>query len=292
MEYSIFAFSSLFLPLFIVSKIVTWFFSTGGILALVALLGFSGLIFFRARNGYIKKNQLQNPEENISENDGIEKILRKCRNQLIHFLDKTSSIYTLGIDSFLHEDLTALKNILTERNNISNKIENSKENIFSIATRFENSLHSGHYLIDLKDYQARLINSLSLILHPLFEHLSNSHKPFLTAQAEELNKLEKETENFLSLATEIIINPKGYEKEKLTEVQQNLFEMLNNMEVAQIKRIKSNQVNTRNSILFLNIISETKNLLNHASGLFYSYIHLTIKLKNENPTKTENVILI
>ena len=61
MEYSLFAFASLFLLLFTASKMITWFFSTGGILALVALLSFSGLIFFRVRNGYFKNNQLQNP---------------------------------------------------------------------------------------------------------------------------------------------------------------------------------------------------------------------------------------
>jgi hypothetical protein len=56
--------------------------------------------------------------------------------------------------------------------------------------------------------------------------------------------------------------------------------MLNNMEVAQIKRIKINQVNTRNSTLFLNILSETKNMLNHAAGLWHAHMKLTTNPKN------------
>jgi hypothetical protein len=64
------------------------------------------------------------------------------------------------------------------------------------------------------------------------------------------------------------------DKENLAGIRNNIFELLNSMEVAQINRIKTSQVNTRNSILFLNILSETKNMLNHASGLLNSYIKL------------------
>jgi Na+/phosphate symporter len=120
--------------------------------------------------------------------------------------------------------------------------------------------------------------------------LSNSHKPFINAQAEELRKLENEIANFLSLTAEIVNKQLTNENEKPELVQKNLYDLLNSMAVAQIKRIKSSQVNTRNSILFLNIISETKNILNHTTGLFHSYFHLTPDLKIENPNKTETVI--
>jgi hypothetical protein len=43
------------------------------------------------------------------------------------------------------------------------------------------------------------------------------------------------------------------------------------MEVAQIKRIKAREVNTRNSVLFFNTISETKNMLLHAINLMKSH---------------------
>jgi Na+/phosphate symporter len=290
MEYTGFVFSSMTPQMFTFSEIAAWFFTTSGILTFFVLLGFSGLVIYQKRNRFIKKNQLPESEENVSENDGVEEILKKCRNQLTHFLDKTTSIYTSGIESFLNEDLTGLKNILAEKEDITIKLEKSKENIFSIAARLESSLHSGHYLVDLKDYQVRIINSLSLLLEPLIEHLSNSHKPFINAQAEELRKLENEIANFLSLTAEIVNKQLTNENEKPELVQKNLYDLLNSMAVAQIKRIKSSQVNTRNSILFLNIISETKNILNHTTGLFHSYFHLTPDLKIENPNKTETVI--
>jgi Na+/phosphate symporter len=279
MEYSGLVFSSLPL-LFTVSEIAAWFLTTGGKVAFIVLLGFSGLVIYRSRNRFIKKNQFSDPEETVSENDCVEKILKKCGDQLIHFLSKTSSFYTSGIDSFIEEDLPGFKNIMAEKENLKKKVKKSKENIFSIAIKFESSLHSGHYLIDLKDYQVRMINSLTLLLNPLFEHLSNSHKPFINVQGDELAKLGKEIENFLDLMAKIINNSVENDKENLAGIRNNIFELLNSMEVAQINRIKTSQVNTRNSILFLNILSETKNMLNHASGLLNSYIKLISGSKN------------
>lgn len=280
MENSGLVVSSLPLFLFTVSEIAAWFLTTSGKIAIIVLMGFSGLAIYRSRNRFNNKNQFPDPEEIISENDGIEGILKKSKDQLIQFLNKTSTIYTSGIESFIIEDLSGLKNILVEKDNLEKKVEKSKENIFNLAVKFESSLSSGHYLIDLKDYQVRIINSLKLLFDPLFEHLSNSHKPFINIQGEELNKLKKEIENFLGLTAEIINKNRVNEQENLAGIQNNIYALLNSMEVAQIKRIKSNQVNTRNSILFLNILSETKNMLNHASGLLNSYIKLNSGSKN------------
>ncbi len=54
------------------------------------------------------------------------------------------------------------------------------------------------------------------------------------------------------------------------------------MEIAQIKRIKAKEVNTRNSVLFFNTITETKNMLLHAINLIKAhrdFITITQKTK-------------
>lgn len=280
MEYTGFLFSTQPLVLYANSDNVAWFLTTGGKISIIALLAVSGLTIYQSRKSFSKKNQLTDPPVSVSENDGVEKILKKCRQQLIGFLKQSGTVFTAGIESFINENLTGLKNTIAVKDYLKTELELANENIFSIATRFENSLHSGHYFIDLKDYQLRIVNSLTFILDPMFEHLGNSHKPFIKIQCEELKNLNKELETFGELMADII----GYDcKNKiknLNNIEKNILDLLNNMEVAQIKRIKTNQVNTRNSVLFLNILSETKNMLNHASGLFNSYINLTTKLNN------------
>lgn len=257
---------------------MAWFLTTGGKISIIALLAVSGLTIYQSRKSFSKKSQLTDPPGSVSENDSVEKILKKCRQQLIGFLQQSGTVFTTAIESFINENLTGLKKTIAAKDHLKTELEQTKENIFNIATRFENSLQSGHYLIDLNDYQLRMVNSLTLLLDPLLEHLSNSHRPLIKIQGEELKNLNKELETFWELMTDIIDYGHKNKIENLNNIEKNILELLNNMEVAQIKRIKANHVNTRNSVLFLNILSETKNMLNHASGLFNSYINLTTKL--------------
>ena len=50
-----------------------------------------------------------------------------------------------------------------------------------------------------------------------------------------------------------------------------ILETLENFEIMQIRRIKAGEVNTRNSVLFFNIISETKNMLLHSINLIKAH---------------------
>jgi hypothetical protein len=53
------------------------------------------------------------------------------------------------------------------------------------------------------------------------------------------------------------------------------------MEIAQIKRIKAREINTRNSVLFFNTISETKNMLLHAINLIKAHRDFITATKKE-----------
>jgi Na+/phosphate symporter len=59
-----------------------------------------------------------------------------------------------------------------------------------------------------------------------------------------------------------IVKEGKYEKiDELIEERDQLLQSLKTLEREQIKLIKDNQVSTRNSVLYFNIITETKNLL-------------------------------
>jgi hypothetical protein len=279
MAYYYFLFLNLSGFLFAGSDNMAWL-TTGEKIGFVALLGFSGLAIFNSKKKISKKNRLTNLEYTVLENDGVEKIMQKCKTQLNCCLNRCGTIYTSGIECFTNEDLTGLKNALREKKELAKQLKRSKETIYSAAARFENSLHSGHYLIELNDYQIRMINSLSLLLNPLYEHLSNSHKPFIKTQQEELDRLNRKISVFFGYMADCIDQSSEKTEENPKNIQKDIEEMLNNMEVAQIKRIKINQVNTRNSTLFLNILSETKNMLNHAAGLLHAHMKLTTNPKN------------
>jgi len=68
---------------------------------------------------------------------------------------------------------------------------------------------------------------------------------------------------------------------EVLKLQNEAIKFLEASRKAQIKRLKNGMVGTRNSILYLNLISETKNLLLQTGNLFKSERDF-IDFKNHN----------
>jgi Na+/phosphate symporter len=262
--------------MFIVLSLSAFFTTSAGKFILVIFFALAGFVAFYTRKYFRKRNREESEEdlEDSAETEEVEKIMKKCITHLTETLTQTENLYNLGISSFLNEDLNTLKNCMNLKNDLSNSLNKGKNKAFRTASFFENSLHSGHYYVELKDYQLRIVNAVSLLLQPMYEHLNNSHKPFTKAQKEELTKLGKEVSAFFGLSASIIKSIRFKQMENLVKMHVEINKLLENLEVAQIKRIKTNQVNTRNSILFLNTLSETKNMLNQSANLLKAYQNL------------------
>lgn len=264
--------------------ISTFFVSSAGKIILFLLFTIAGILAFRSRKINRKKTREESDEDQFDpfETEEVEKIMKKCKTHLNETLAQTENLFKLAISGFLEEDLTALKNSINLKTELSNNLEMVKTKVFRTASVFENSVHSGHYYVELKDYQFRMISAVSQLLDPLYEHLNNSHKPFVKTQKEELTRLEKEVSTFFDLSRSIIQNNQFKQMENLEKMHGTINEILEKMEVTQIKRIKTKQVNTRNSVLFLNTLSETKNMLNQTESLVKSYQNLTTVLTIRN----------
>jgi Na+/phosphate symporter len=224
-------------------------------------------ILFKKRG----KQKLLEEEDVFSENDGVEKVIAKCNKQVVSAIVSSSKILSVSIDSFLKEDRAHLKEGLELKNEFNRKSKKQKSKVLNTLSRIEGNIDSGHFYVQVVDYQREVAHSLNFIVEPLFEHLDNQHKPFTKAQAEELGKLVNEIDEFLNFMLYIVKENKFGAIDELISKRATIFEFLGEIEKAQIKRIKGLLVNTRNSVLFFNTISETKNMLLHYVNLVKAY---------------------
>jgi len=86
-----------------------------------------------------------------------------------------------------------------------------------------------------------------------------------------LRKLIANIDGYLSLALSIVTQNKFDEMDNLMSMRDGIIEQLQKTEKAQIKRIKSKEVNTRNSVLYFNVNSETKNVLLRTISMVKAY---------------------
>ena len=98
-------------------------------------------------------------------------------------------------------------------------------------------------------------------MSPVYEHFENGHKPFINEQIDDFTQFTTDLNEFFNYTLHILKDKKFDELDDLIEQRNKLLQILKLVEKKQIRRIKNNEVSTRNTMLYFKIISETKNLL-------------------------------
>ena len=250
---------------FTVSAIVALIIAVSGsfmIFIFVALAIFTVVrthIVLRKRAAY----KLTEEEEHIIETDGADKIIDKTMKQVTNAVLTINQVYSAAIESFLNEERSHLKDANEKKDSFDRKTKKMKNKVSDVIEKLQqsDSLDLGHFYVQLVDYMREVSHSLNYLTEPLLEHLENNHKPFIPVQLKELSSFIAEANNFANLTLHVVKNEQFDEIDNVIKQRDELILKLSQLEKAQIKRIKNKEVNTRNSVLFFNIIAETKNLL-------------------------------
>ncbi|MFV0375819.1 MAG: anion permease [Mangrovibacterium sp.] len=256
---------------FVVSLVIALVIAVSGnfmIFAFIALAIFTVLrthVILRKRAAS-KQNE---EEEHVIETDGAEKVIDKTKKQVVNAVLNINRIYSVAVESFLTEERTNLRKANEARETFDKKSKKMKNKVSDVIMKLQqsDSLDLGHFYVQLVDYLREVSHSLNYLVEPMREHLENNHKPFTNAQDEELRSFMADTNAFVNLTLHIVKEEKFDEIENIIKQRDELIVRLSALEKAQIKRIKNKEVNTRNSVLFFNIIAETKNLLMHYTNL-------------------------
>jgi Na+/phosphate symporter len=130
------------------------------------------------------------------------------------------------------------------------------------------------------DYLREIIHSLNFVVTPVNEHVANNHKKLNPVQISEIKKLAQDLGTYLTrIATDI--NESNFNNlDSITTEQQKNIAMIDLFRKNEVKRIKKEGASTRNSLLYMTILQETKNLHLFALNLykaqrdFVSFRHL------------------
>lgn len=246
---------------FIVARFIVW----GELIAIGLLLLLAITLAVRTHIAFNKKEkaaQTIDEDDLIETNINAQKVLEKCSKNTIKALISTSKAYFLCFDGFFNQDKQQLKDAVIEAKAFNAKAKKQKDNVYKNIQRLnQDSVETGHYYVQVIDYVREMAHSLNYMINPVSYHFDNRHKPFSQEQVDRLRFFGTQINDFFNFALHIL-KEERYEKiDELIENRDQLLTDLKALEKEQIKQIKNNEVSTRNSVLYFNIISETKNLL-------------------------------
>jgi Na+/phosphate symporter len=251
---------------FSVSALIACIISVSGSFMIFIFIGIAIFMVIRTQILFRRKSKAKKEEEEEEFEESYEiteKVLAKCKTQSVNAILSSNQIFTIAFESFFKEDRAHLREVSGINKAFNKKSKKLKSKILNTIgpLQQQDSVDSGHYYVQVIDYRREMAHSVNFIIEPLIEYLENNHRPFLKEQKDEMTKFLTEADAFFNFVLHISKEEKFDKLEELINKRDDLIEKLIKIEKNQIKRIKAKLVNTRNSILYFKVISETKNLL-------------------------------
>jgi phosphate/sulfate permease len=270
---------------FFAALIVAFIMLKGGVISMFALIAFAIVVLIRQQRSY-RKREVE--RKAVSDEDAVElledvSVLRKCTNSIINNLGTVAKLYPRILKALFEENRKKLKEVKDDVEKLNKHTKHLKDNIHKTVDRLrEDSVETGHYYVQALDYLREIAHCMNYISEPCYEHVNNNHKGLLTAQRTELTKIMQETARLIALILDSIQKSEFSRQDELLKLQVSILEILDQTRKAQVKRIKGNEAGTKNSLLYLNIIAETKNLVLFMVNLFKSHRDFVIYTNGSN----------
>jgi phosphate/sulfate permease len=260
---------SAFTGAFVFALLIYWL-GVYGAIGLV-LLAFYAMYHTYVRSKRQEATELALKDYEIEEVDGDVlpgRILDNCRSNVVGVLNQVATLYDQSLVCFEAEDRKGLKSITRDVVTLNTKTKTLRHNIYPTVRRLqEESIDTSLYYVQVVDYLRETAHCLSYIANPCFDHIDNNHKVFSDDQFEDLKSLRGQMQLFVKESVHIISENAFNGLEIQLHRQQQLLEHLKLLRKKQLKRIKKEKEGTRISLLYLNILHETQNMLLHMGNL-------------------------
>lgn len=255
---------------FTVAFILLIIFHFGGILGIIAVLIVAGIAAYRTHRTHSKRIADLSEYEKRSE-EGLlnqERILNLCRNHILNFAEEYNTVVTKSLKALGKEDRSALNEAHQLFQPIRKKIDWLQLQSSKILDDLpETELESGHVYIIVIDYLREMSHQTDSILKSNFKHVDNNHKPLTSEQVSELEEVHGIMRTIFQNIDESF---RSLDLKKMGDFNSEFREYaskIRDIRKKQINRIKKRKVGTRNSILYLQLLSDFRNMMLFANRI-------------------------
>lgn len=229
---------------------------TVGLIILVALVI---ALLIKSQLMHRKKSLESSIDNEVADNQSV---VNRCTTGVNNTLKSVIKTYTLTIEGLTTENRKLLKSVNQDVENLNAEAKKLKYNVYKVLKELEaDSIETGHYYVQVIDYLREIAHSLSFVSNPSLQHIDNQHKGLSEVQTQELNGLSVHIKIFFDSIMNMIKNHDYTAIPEAIAMQQQILDEINKTRKKQVKRIKQGESGTRNSVLYLGILNEVKNIM-------------------------------
>jgi hypothetical protein len=249
----------------IVALLLMW----GGKIALAGLLMLCVFALIQTTFLHDKRKKKQQQRENIPVVVIKSAIVEKCNEEVYSVFEQMSRIYSQTLKCLADEDNKKLKKLYKEAKELyqTEKQRKDYEMLPTLAKLQEDTVDTGHYYIQVINYLYEVSKSLMAITKASHEHIDNNHKGLSNKQLDDLEKLNKEVSDIYKDIVKMLRTSDFSDFDRTLAKRDEIFDLLVESIKSQVKRIKDKESSIRNSILYLDIVNETKAMMLQARNM-------------------------
>jgi phosphate/sulfate permease len=260
---------SAFLASFLIATLIFF----GKLPVILLLIGLSIYILLRTHAFHRKRSEKKKRMDGGVVTASYE-VLKSCDDQVKSMVLRVSKILYLTYSNFFKEKHKELKALQKQSKQLSKEVKQIQEEIPDTLKKFrESDLESGHHYVQVVAYMKETCNSLMHIVQPAFNHLANNHA-FDREQVDKLKNFNDQVSEFFNFIINLLKNKNYDTLDELVLRRDEMISLANDILLQRIKILKRIHKGVKVSVTYIEMLSETKNLLLDVVQLVKSDIKL------------------
>ncbi len=198
-------------------------------------------------------------------------IVQQCVDEVCDTMERITRIYDRTLIAVFKENRKVLREMVRESNELFYQSRERKYQVLPTLQKLQDSdIDTGHYYVQVVDYLSEATKALVHITRPCFDHIDNNHEGMTRDQIEDLMRINDEVEAIYRRINGMLKSNDFSDIDRVLDQRDRLFESIAEAVKRQLKRIKNKETSTRSSMLYLNILNETKTLVLQSRNLLKS----------------------
>jgi phosphate/sulfate permease len=248
---------------FVVAFVAAVIFYYGGLIAIIIIMALSLWFIIRSHRHNSEKLEEQLAFERSIETDTMDrqKILDLCVKYMGQIQGRLHSVIEDSLLGLRNEDLKVLNKASKRLRKIDDQSYKLKMATSNVLDRIhEEDMEAGHLLVLVSEYLGEISKHVRGIVRSSLEHIDNNHRTLTDEQVDELINVNMELRKLMEGTVSVFENPEKESAEKTIEGIEPFVKLIRSTRKTQLKRIKNHEVGTKNAMLYLNHLSEFRNL--------------------------------
>ncbi len=252
---------------FLISLIVGLVLIYGGTIATLVVTALCGWMLLRSRLAKKSGNTVEEGGKVETRSD----IIAALGEEVGRTMECATKIYDRTLIAVLKENRKVLRDMVKESNDLFYQSRDRKYALLPTLKRLQSGdVNTAHYYVQVVDYLNEMTKALVHITRPAFEHIDNNHEGLSVEQTRDLMAINDDVEAIYRRINMMLRDGDFTDIELVLSLRDQLFESIADAIKSELTRINEAKSNTKASMLYLTILTETKNMVLQSRNLLKS----------------------